>query len=452
MEIRFSTKGNPKQLECAKAWIDDITLEIIYGGSKASGKSFLGCSLIFGDALLYPGTHYFIARKKLNDLRKFTIPSIHEVFNIWGITSDYYRYNGQDNIFELANGSKVFLLDAKYLPGDPIFARFGSMQITRGWIEEAGEFEEEAKTALQASIGRWKNKEYNLSPKLLQTCNPAKNYLYAKGYKPFKEGKLPPHICFIQALPSDNKMLPVGYIANLELILSGNEQERLLKGNWEYDDDPLVMMDYNKILDMFTNEFVIPDVSKRYMICDLAYEGADIFTISVWHGLCLVEWVAIDKISELLVSKTIHELRIKHNVPISQVAYDANGLRTFVKEAGKTGHLQGARQILNNAKAVNGERFKSLKAQMYFKLADYVAKDKIRIVDQKFRQKIIEELEQIRKTMRSNDTDPHDIEKKEDIKKRLGRSPDFADNLAYRMWFELKHHTSTAASWAGAFA
>jgi hypothetical protein len=33
-------------------------------------------SLIFGDALIYPETHYFIARQELIDLRKFTIPTI----------------------------------------------------------------------------------------------------------------------------------------------------------------------------------------------------------------------------------------------------------------------------------------------------------------------------------------------------------------------------------------
>ena len=74
---------------------------------KALAKSFTGVSLIFSDALTYPETHYFIARKKLNDLRKFTVPSIQEVLE-YGGTSGYYKYNGQDNYFELHNKSKVF--------------------------------------------------------------------------------------------------------------------------------------------------------------------------------------------------------------------------------------------------------------------------------------------------------------------------------------------------------
>ena len=87
MELEFRTK-NDKQLEAAEAWLDDTTEEILFGGGKAGGKSFLGCTLIFGDALIYPNTHYFIARKELNDLRKFTIPSIHEVFENWKLKID----------------------------------------------------------------------------------------------------------------------------------------------------------------------------------------------------------------------------------------------------------------------------------------------------------------------------------------------------------------------------
>jgi phage terminase large subunit len=156
MILEFNTNGNQKQKEMALAWVDPTITDIVYGGSKGSGKSFGGANLIFGDAFIYPETHYFIARKKLNDIRKFTIPTIHEVFGIWGITQDYYKFNGTDNFFTLFNGSKVFLLEAKYLPSDPLYMRFGSMQMTGGMIEEAGEFEIEAKQNLHASIGRWK--------------------------------------------------------------------------------------------------------------------------------------------------------------------------------------------------------------------------------------------------------------------------------------------------------
>jgi phage terminase large subunit len=80
MKLIFDTNGNEKQKDMARAWLDPSITDIVYGGSKGSGKSYGGVNLIFGDAFLYPETHYFIARKKLNDIRKFTIPTIHEVW------------------------------------------------------------------------------------------------------------------------------------------------------------------------------------------------------------------------------------------------------------------------------------------------------------------------------------------------------------------------------------
>lgn len=435
-------------------WINKSTTDIVYGGSKSSGKSFLGCSLILADALIYPNTHYFIARKSLTNLRKFTIPSLHEVLDIWGITKKHYRYNGQDNYFQLYNGSKIFLLDASYLPSDPQYYRFGSMQMTRGWIEEAGEFEVEAKNNLNASIGRWKNDEYNLSAKLLQTCNPSKNYLYADYYKPHKEGKLESWKSFIQALPTDNKKIDKGYLENLERSLSQNEKERLLFGNWEFDDDPLKIFEYNKILELFTNEFIQP-TQQKYLTADIAYEGSDIFVIGVWMGLTLQHIEAIDKIDETRVSAKMHDIRLKYQVPLGNVIYDSDGLKTFVRQSAKDGNLNGAVQFHNNGKALFGEKFFNLKAQCYFKLAELTEKNQLYISNnaKAYRKQIIEELEQIRKVHRNDDNEPHRIEKKDELKKRLGRSPDFADMIMMRMYFELrpKEAKKSANNWAGAF-
>ena len=69
-----------------------------------------------------------------------------------------------------------------------------------------GEFEEEAKTNLFISCGRWKNDVYNLPLKLLMTYNPSKNFLY-RDYKDFKKGMLDKEV-YSKPLPRDNKMLP----------------------------------------------------------------------------------------------------------------------------------------------------------------------------------------------------------------------------------------------------
>ena len=443
MIITFNTNGNDKQKLVCKHWVDVLTTDIAYGGSKGSGKSYLGCSLIFGDAFIYPGTHYFIARKSLTAIRKFTIPSIHEVFKHWGITDQDYKYNGQDNFYELNNGSKVYLLDAKFIPSDPEYYRFGSMQMTRGWIEEAGEFEEECKNNLAASIGRWRNDEYSLHPKLLQTCNPSKNYLYRDYYKKSKERTLEAWKCFIQALPTDNKMLPASYLENLNNILTKNQKERLLFGNWEYDDDPSVLMDYNKIVDIFNNNHV--KEGDKYITSDLARLGGDRIVIIEWNGFRgYVKWAKKQTLD--ITTRSIEQSRNKLMIGLSDVLVDEDGLGGGVVDFYKCKGFVNNSRPMENPEAGRDqkgnripENFDNLKSQCYFRLADKVNKNELFLEceDDSIKDLIIEELEQIKQKNMDSDLKKGVIPK-DKIKEVLGRSPDFADTIMMRMWFELR--------------
>lgn len=449
MILTFKSHGNEKQKEAYRYWADGITKDIAYGGSKGSGKSYLGCSLIFGDALMYPGTNYFIARKKLNDLRKFTVPSIHEVLHNFGISPNYYSFNGQDNVFTLVNGSKVFLLEAKWMPSDPLYFRFGSMQMTRGMIEEAGEFEEAAKNNLHASIGRWKNEEFGIIGKLIQTCNPAKNYLYRDYYKANKENKLPEWRKFIQALPQDNKKLPPGYLETLNDILSLNQKERLLKGNWEYDDDPAILIEYENIVNCFSNTHILP-TGKRYITCDAARFGTDKTIIIPWDG-----WKALGikvyprtKVTE--IAQYIKEMKAQYAVPMSNIIVDEDGVGGGVVDIlSCRGFVANSKPIVNKDavktdskdKNIPGidtpENFDNLKSQCYFKLAADINNDLVDLSALKqYEDNITEELEQVKQ--KSVDSDlKKGVIPKDQVKELIGHSPDFSDTIMMRKWFDL---------------
>ncbi len=438
MEITFNVRGNKRQLECVRAWLNDDIEEILYGGSKGCAKSWTGVSLIFGDAFMYPDTRYFIARKTLADLFKYTTGTIQKVFTDWGITEDYYHFDGKNNIWNLHNGSKVFYLDAKRIPSDPHYERFGSMEMTRGWYEEAGEISDKrCITNLANSLGRWNNKKYNLVPKLLQTCNPMKNYLYKEYYMPWRDGTLPEHRAFIPALPGDNKVQGQKYIDDM-IRRMGNDTsaiQRLVYGNWEYEDSKLALFNYEKIIGLFTNEY-IKKTGHKYMTCDIAYEGSDLFVIGVWDEFVLEKVIVIEKIDPILVAQKIHKIRLKYKIPISNVIYDADGLRKFVKSSVKDGHLKGSKPFFNNRRAYGSENFGNLKTQCYYKLADMTNKGELYIADLTYNKQIVEDLEQIWRRPNPGEGKVY-LEKKEDLKKRLGRSPDFGDMLMLRMSTEV---------------
>lgn len=443
MILKFDTRGNEKQKECARAWADLEATDIVYGGAKGGAKSFTGCKLIFHDALVYPETQYFIARKTLADLVKFTQPSVRECFNDWGISLEKYtKFNGQYNYYDCYNKSKVFLVEASFKPSDEEYQRFGSMQMTRGWIEEAGELPEKAKNNLQASVGRWLNDRYSLKGKILQTCNPSKNYLYRQYYRPFKDKSLDPWKRFIQALPQDNKMLSSGYIEHLQRTLDANEKKRLLDGDWEYESDGTILIDYEKILDIFTN----PEIrGRKCMSNDIARLGGDRIVRIEWDGF--VGYVYAYVKQKLNVTLTqIESSRLRMGVGKSDVLLDSDGMGSGIEDmGGYKGFVNNSRPMPDPRKPVdaNGkpvvENFDNLKSQCGFRMADRINNNGIKLIctEDWMKPLIIEELEQVKQKELDSDM-KKGLLPKDKVKEAIGRSPDFWDTILQREWFELK--------------
>lgn len=453
MKLTFDTHGNEKQKDCCRAWVDDSITDIVFGGAKGGAKSFTGGKLIFGDALMYPETYYFIARNKLSDLMRFTVPSIMEVFQDWKLDiTKYARFNGQYNYYELHNKSRVYLLDAAYMPSDPLFMRFGSMQFTRGWGEEVGEWNEAAKNNLQASVGRWKNDKYNLVPKFLQTCNPSKNYLYRDYYKPWKNGTLDPWKRFIQALPTDNKMLPSGYIEQLQRTLTRSEKERLLFGNWEYDDDPATLIDYEKACEVFTNTHIKKE-GRKCVTSDIARLGGNRIVIIDWYGFYGVV-TAYDKQKLNITTTRIDTHRAIMAIGKSDVIVDSDGMGSGVEDfGGFKGFVNNSRPFpdpKNPQRDKKGnpvpENFDNLKSQCGYRMAERININGMYLeCDDWMKPLIIEEFEQVKQKALDSDM-KKGLMPKDEIKERIGRSPDFWDAILMREYFELKPQFKVAVA------
>lgn len=456
-KIVFDTKGNEKQKLAAKYWLDPEVTQILYGGAKYGAKSNTGCNLIFGDAMIYPNTRYFIARDSLTALRRDTIPSIYEVFGFWGLDPiKYMKYNGQDSYFQLYNGSRVDFLDASFKPSDPEFHGMGSKQYTRGWCEEIGDMHAEAIGILYLAVGRWKNKEYNLPKKLLMTCNPHKGYGYNHFYKPFKNGTLEIDEFgistgkrFISALPSDNKAGDPKYIESLLNDPDKNRRERLAFGNWEYDDDPSALMSIDKIQDVFRNTHVEKGTGK--ITADIARLGGDRIVIIEWYG-----WYGIvrhyKKQTLDVTGRMIQSIKERMRIGNNDVLVDEDGLGGGVVDFMKyRGFVNNARPLpspdapYNDQGKRDPENFDNLKSQCYFRLAQRINKNEVFLEceSEEVKQWIIEELEQVKQKSLDSDM-KKGVVPKDKVKETLGRSPDFADAIMMREFFELKPKHSYA--------
>lgn len=411
--------------------------EVGYGGAAGGGKSWLGCLWVAVMCEAYPGTAWGIGRKELKNLKRTTLRTFFSVMAHYGWESPHhYRYNQQDSAIHWHNGSVIHLLDMAYQPSDPLFLRFGGLELTGAFVDESNEMRQTAISILKTRIGRCKNKEYELSPTLFESFNPDKGHVYSRYYKPWKQKELPEHMCFIKALPTDNPHLSEDYIEQLR----NSDQvtrERLLNGNFEYDDDPAKLMEYDAIVDIFTNKGHEGD--DTYISVDVARMGSDRAVVFVWSGLQVKKTVVFDKCRTTELVAEIQSLEREHHVRRSHVVVDEDGVG-----GGVVDQLSGCKGFVNNSKAIDPKKtvkrnYANLKTQCYFELARLVNTGKIGIdsIKQEYKELLIQELEQIKQ----KDIDKEakiNLVGKEHIKDALGRSPDFADALMMRMYFELK--------------
>jgi len=429
-----------KQSVAYKKLTDNISTEIGYGGAAGGGKSFLGCFWILSQALAYPDTVWLIGRRELTNLKKTTLLSFFKVLNVMKINPNtIFTLNSQTNVIQFNNGSKVFLMDMSYQPSDPLYTRFGGLELTGAFIDESNENELQSIEIIKTRMGRGKNKEYNLIPKLLETFNPSKNHVYHRYYKPWKDGKLKPHQVFITALATDNTYLDPSYIEQLKNA-DKVTRERLLYGNFEYDDDPSKLFDYDKIIDIFREGYIHQTKEQRYISCDVARFGADKTVVVVWEGYLIKLIKTMPKSSMKEVKELIEHLASVHGVPNSNIIIDEDGVGGGVVDFmyNVKGFVNGSSPI-ESTYSKKTHNYRNLKTQCYFKLAELINQGIIYYEDasSEVRDMLIADLEQI--AQRNIDKDGKlELVPKEEVKEKLGRSPDYSDALMMRMYFEIK--------------
>jgi len=411
---------------------DNITKEILYGGAAGGGKSALGVLWLIEQCQAYPGTRWLMGRSKLKTLKETTLNTFFELTSNLKL-SNSYNYNSQTGVITWTNGSEILLKDLYSYPADPNFDSLGSLEITGAFIDECNQISFKAWQIVTSRI-RYKLNEYNLTPKILGTCNPAKNWTYSKFYIPTAAGTINETRKFIQSLPTDNPNLPPSYLDSL-LALDENSKQRLYYGNWEFDNDPARLIDFDKIHNIFTNDFV--DSGDMFISADIARYGSDKMVILVWSGFRVIEIFTLDKSSITETAEAIKSLMNKHRVPLSNVIADEDGVGGGVVD------IVRCKGFVNNSKALkeenNNVEYQNLKTQCYYKLAELIQSNKLFIDcnNADTQDVITKELEQVKRDKIDQDGKLR-ILPKEKVKELIGHSPDYSDALAMRFYFDLK--------------
>lgn len=466
-------------LEDPQSFVDELG----YGGGASGGKTNLGCKLAFFITDTFPGSRGAIGRFELKNLKRTTLTSFFEVAQKLGLKQKErkgywdYDYNQQDGVIRFRNGSEILILDTAPSPKDPLYTRFGGLELSWCWIDESNETPYKAIEILSTRVGRrnknplWEEnlKKYFgmydekdgwiLRPFFLETFNPEKGHIYQRFWKPFKDNKMPKTRAFVQALMSDNPYTPRAYKDKV-MRSSKATIERLVYGNFDYDDDPTKIFNYDKINDLFSNTHV--KGGERYLTGDIAGKGKDKTVLYVWEGLRVIH-IFFESWTDQrdLRIETIEPLKEKFAIPLSNILLDYDGIGVgIVDELRCKGFQNGSSAISSEQEKEEGLKanYKNLRSQCWFKLAELANTNLIHIEceDEQVKESIIEELDVIKEINDGKDQ-PRQIiskgsitseeENKVTIKSLLGHSPDFGDGLMMRMFFEVNKESVPGVAW-----
>lgn len=463
MKVKFKLlKKQMKAFKILSNFRNGIKL-VLFGGAAGGGKTVLGCFWILFMALKFPGTRYLIGRSRLTTMKISTIPSFFWVLNKCGMVEGlHYWYNENKNMLTLFNDSTVLFRDLFTYPSDPDFDKLGGLEITAAFVDEGNQVSKKAMTVLLSRI-RFMLKEFcdmcgattkgakvlrrdengepelfrcracgceteGLIPKLLTTCNPAKNWVYNDFYKPFKEGVLAAVRAFIPSTAGDNPKLAKSYLESFDLM-DAQTQARLKLGSWEHS-DPYAIFKPDPLADLFQTMREV--TGERYFLAiDPSGTGKDAAEFMVMSSdMVIVEWTKLE--GELKPDDLFAEadrLIDFYNIDQYDISFDADGLGWALKSK-----YEYAFAIYNGGTALYGEKYKNLKTQLYYRLARLINEGKIALNcwTQEIEDELTQELQIVQRT--NIDADGRiEMTSKAKIKEQIGRSPNKSDVFAYMM-------------------
>jgi hypothetical protein len=424
-----------KQEEALQILTSNVYEEFLYGGAAGGAKTWTGCTWILFMCIIYPGTRYFIARRELKDIVDSVYVTFVKVCKAYGFTD--FKFNAVKHFIQFGNGSYVNLIEVAYKPSDPMFESVGSTEYTCGWMEEVGEIHPQAYIVLRTRIGRHMNKENGIKKMLFMSGNPKKNWTKTEFYDKDKSGNLEPHKQYLSCLVTENPFIEKDYIESLRRLANEDKAsyERLFKGNWEYEDNPNALCDYEMIEAIFSNNHVVQ--GNTFLTADIARFGSDKAVICVWRGWRLVEMKTFDISKTTELQLMITQLRLKYHIPKPRCIGDADGVGGGVIDN------TGIKSFINNATPLREKHenpnYKNLQVQCLYHLAKKINEGGLWImceVSAKEKAEIMQELDQIHSKL--NDIGKLDCKSKSDIKQDIGRSPDYRDAILMRVFFDLK--------------
>jgi hypothetical protein len=402
---------------------DENRVKVIYGGS-GSGKSHFIAMMLILKIIKNKGVNVLITRKVGNTLRHSVFSLLKQVIYSWKL-DDYFLIKETDMIIEFKlNKNQIVckgLDDRERIKS----ITFPTGILTDIWMEEASEFEQEDFMQLNLRL-RGKS---NVKKQIIISFNPIsaeswlKSYFFNSNYK-----------CYIlKTTYKDNKFIDDDYANELENLRENDPLywDVYCNGNWGViDQSNCVISLKNLIKAKTTNLNVQDEIGEIVISVDPARFGNDDTVIFSRKGYKVFEPIKMSSSSITDIAERVYNLykslrrefdgtKISINIDSTGVG---GGLVDVLNKDDRLDRNTYVYGICFSESPTNKDKYYDITSEMLFTVADVLKNE---IVDIPPVERLITELGN-----RLYDIDNrgrYRAENKKDYKKRIGRSPDYAD-------------------------
>lgn len=428
---------NPKQASAFRYLLDHSTKTIVYGGGGGAGKSWLAAFWLWHLMNSYKGLRFAVCRKIQEDASKTFTGTFVKVINLYGDKPGRYHIT-KSGIVNIVTGSEIIYLSLITIPSDAEFDRLGSYELTGVVLEEAQELDRQAYSVIKTRVGRQHNLDYGLTPKVLMTCNPGKNFILTDFYRVRDDPWFNVKNKVVLATHKDNlNYLPSDYIEQLRDIQDPIVRARIADGSWEFGD-----LQENTVIPM---SIIWPaigtpiEAGETFMGIDIGgYQGySDKTIVQIILGNVIQEPIVIESKSysgpafgyDKWLGDKLIELIVAYDVKPKNCRIDASGIGqpiyAYIRNEGLFVYaFRGDAKPFQ--RKFNHNRYLNLRTQAFYELKEKFRLQKLKL-QENFHEQLVEELSAVRY---SASGDKLALEDKKFTRRRLGRSPDFADALA----------------------
>lgn len=392
---------------------------VLYGGAKGGGKSWFMCIWVFSKALAIPYNKIFFCRRRSVDFTNTTLETWKKC-----IPSKCYRINEQKKKIFIFNGTTI---DYGGLDDPLMIQGLNSAEYGNIAVDQAEEIEKDSFAMLRGTLRHIAKtpdgQKFMPDYQVMMSANPAQCWLKEDFLLRPKEG-----FRYIKALPTDNPYLPSNYVHNLSEAFQHRPQllAAYLHGSWDDLAGHDICIQPSAVEKAVARQHPQGRVIRRIIVNDPARFGDDenvIYVMAQTHTCSFVEdTIILEHKSTMDTAGRLASLRRK--VGAQTIAVDVIGVGSGVVDA-----LYDLKEpvlaINSSAKPTietEQKKFYNLRSQLWMMAGDEFDKGRVKLGDDFV---LNGQLSSVKFKYTGNGK--IQAEAKDDIKKRLGRSPDRAD-------------------------